>query len=251
MACSCLTRRRFLATTAAGSVMSLSGCVGTPPALVSSSEVEAMGLRAWSELRAQQPLSRDTGFQSSAQQVSRRLLTHLGEPTGAWEVQVFSSPEINAFALPGRKIGVYEGMFRVARTPDQLAAVIGHEIGHLLAKHPEERISAEVATETGLRLIGGMLGASNVGNADVITAALGLGAQVGLLLPYSRNQELEADEFGVRAMVGAGYEGRQAITLWQQMELAGGARSPEFLATHPAPAARIGAMERLLATLPA
>ncbi|TCO71635.1 M48 family metallopeptidase [Rhodovulum euryhalinum] len=251
MACSCMTRRGFLATTAAGSVLSLSGCVGAPPAMVSSYEVEAMGLQAWSELRAQVPLSRETAYRSTLDQVSRRLLVHAGETPEAWEVQVFASPEVNAFALPGRKIGVYEGMFRVARSADHLAAVVGHEIGHLSANHPQERISAEVATDTALQLVGGLLGARNVGNADVITAALGLGAQVGLLLPYSRNQELEADAFGLRAMAGAGYDARQALDLWRRMELEGGARGPEFLATHPAPAARIDAMQQVLATLPA
>lgn len=210
-----------------------------------------MGLRAWSDLRTRVPLSRDTGYRSTLDQVSRRLLTQVGEVPAAWEVQVFASPEVNAFALPGRKIGVYEGMFRVAQNADQIAAVVGHEIGHLSANHPQERISAEVATDTALRLVGGLLGANDVANADTITAALGLGAQVGLLLPYSRNQELEADAFGLRAMAGAGYDGRQALELWRRMEVAGGPRGPDFLATHPAPAARIDAMEQVLATLPA
>lgn len=251
MACTCLTRRRFLAATAAGSGLALMGCNTEPPTLVSADQVDAMGRNAWSQLRAEVPESRNAEYREVLSGVSGRLLRQMGESPGDWEIRVFATPEVNAFALPSRKVGVYEGMFGVTQNPDQLAAVVGHEIGHLKANHPQERVSAEVATDMGLRVISGLLSAGEIGNADTISAALGLGAQVGLLLPYSRQQELEADAFGLGAMERAGYEGREAIALWRRMDATGGARGPEFLATHPAPASRIEAMERVLASLPA
>jgi len=246
--CTCFSRRQFLVTASAGSALGLSGCVEPPP-LVASDQLDAMGLQAWADLKSSTPVSGNAAHKATLDAVARRLLQQAGESPAAWEAEVFASPEVNAFALPGRKIGVYEGMFGVAQNPDQLAAVVGHEIGHLEANHPQERVSAEVATDAGLRVVGSLLNAGNVQYASEIGAALGLGAQVGILLPYSRSQETEADRYGLRLMVAAGYDGRQALELWRRMEASGGARGPEFLSTHPAPEARIAAMEAYLAEL--
>ncbi len=243
--CSCLTRRHFLGSALCGSTLLLSGCDG-PPDLVPTETVEEMGLEAWSQIRASVPLSSDTRLQAALTEVSTRLLTEMGETPAAWEMQVFASPDINAFALPGRKIGIYEGMFQVIETPDQLAAIVGHEIGHLAGNHAQERISAQVAADAGLRIIAWLLNAGEVEYADEIGAALGLGAQLGLLLPYSRSHELEADAFGLRAMVDAGYRGQEAITLWQRMDQVAGPRAPQFLATHPVPETRIEELRELL-----
>ena len=184
----------------------------------------------------------------AAEEVSARLLAAAGEPRAAWEVRVFAGDEVNAFTLPGRKIGIYEGLFRVARTPDQLAAVVGHEIGHLAEDHGAERLNAQVAGDLGVSLVEALLSANQVGGAREIAGALGVGVEYGLIRPYSRQQELEADAYGLRLMRQAGYEPAEAIVLWQRMaELPG--QVPELISTHPAPATRIEEMRGIIDTL--
>ncbi|HET8702086.1 MAG TPA: M48 family metallopeptidase, partial [Nitrococcus sp.] len=144
----------------------------------------------------------------------------------------------NAFALPGGKIGVYSGLLKVAQTPGQLAAVIGHEVGHVVAGHADERLSTAFATQTGLNLLSLVLGSEGVVSQQGM-ALLGLGAQVGIILPFSRTQESEADEIGEKLMAKAGFDPQQSIELWQNMSKAGGKQPPQFLSTHPSPSTRI------------
>jgi len=245
LTCACTSRRAFVLASIAGAALPLSGC-DELPSLVSDEKVEAMGLDAWARLRSDLPASRDIDLQTGLKQVSERVLLAAGESPDDWEVQVFAAPDANAFVLPGRKIGVFEGMLEVTANSHQLAAVIGHEIGHLASNHAQERISAQVAADAGLRVIARLLNFGEVEYAEEIAAALGLGAQVGLLLPYSRAHELEADAFGLRTMAGAGYDPRESLELWRRMDAAARRRGPAFLATHPAPAARIEAMEEIL-----
>ena len=167
----------------------------------------------------------------------------------AWEAVVFASPQVNAFALPGNKIGVFEGMFQVAGDEDHLAAIVGHEIGHLGADHAQERMNAQVAKQLGLRAITLILDIGQVEYAREIAAALGLGIEYGLILPYSRDQELEADRLGLELMAQADFQPEAAVILWQRMEAVTRGRPPEFLATHPAPQSRIEAIEALLPDL--
>lgn len=161
---------------------------------------------------------------------------------------VFRGGEINAFALPGGKIGVFEGMFQLAANPHQLAAVIGHEIGHGLAEHSEERINALAVRDLGLRLVRTALELGDVAYANEIAALLGIGVEFGVVLPYSRGQELEADRLGLQLMEGAGFDLTEAASLWRRMDQTGGARPPAFLSTHPVPAARIEAIKDYVAT---
>jgi predicted Zn-dependent protease len=214
--------------------------------LVSDEQVEAMGLQAWEEIRANAPVARDPALQSTLDRVSARLLSAAGQAPADWEFVVFGRPDVNAFALPGRKIGVYEGMFRVIANEDQLAAIVGHEIGHLQAEHGQERMNAQLSADWGLRIISFLLQIGDVEFAAEIAAALGLGVEYGLVLPYSRRQELEADRLGLQTMAAAGFAPEQAVDLWRRMEAAGGDRPPEFLATHPAPASRIEAIRKML-----
>ncbi|MEM0936619.1 MAG: M48 family metallopeptidase [Pseudomonadota bacterium] len=251
--CSTLSRRKaLLGGSSALLSLSLAGCVttegGSAPSLISDAEVERAALRSWAQIRAQTPASRNASHIAQARAVSNRLLGAAGERPDAWEVQVFAGSEINAFALPGRKIGIYDGLFRVADTPDQLATVVGHEIGHVQARHGEERINTQAATGLGLDLLGAVLQAGNVSGGADIAAALGVGAEFGILRPYSRRQELEADALGLRLMDRAGYNPRQAITLWQDMQAVGGT-PPELISTHPAPTTRIAEMQGLVEEL--
>jgi predicted Zn-dependent protease len=240
-----ITRRNLLRYAGAASLPLVSGC-DVPVDLVSDEEVEAMGLQAWEEIRASSPVASSPELQSVLDRVSARLLSASGQSPADWEILVFARPEINAFALPGKKIGVFEGMFRVIGSEDQLAAIVGHEIGHLQAEHGQERMNAQLSADWGMSILAYLLRIGGVEYAAEIAAAMGLGVEYGLVLPYSRQQELEADRLGLVTMATAGYAPEQAVDLWRRMDVAAGARPPEFLATHPAPASRIEAIEAML-----
>jgi predicted Zn-dependent protease len=209
--------------------------------LVPQGEVEQSGLEAWQEIRAKSPASADAGAQQRARRIADRVLQGAGEDPAKWEVVVFSGAEINAFALPGNKIGIYEGMTRVAESDDQLAAVIGHEIGHNKARHAAERMSTEMVTRMGTSLLGTVFGGGPQGQLLAVLA--GAGAQYGIVLPYDRNQEAQADQLGLHYMARAGYDPNGAVALWQKMEQVAGGGPPAFLSTHPATAERIQALQ--------
>jgi predicted Zn-dependent protease len=160
-----------------------------------------------------------------------------------WEVTVIKDDKtMNAFALPGGKIAVYTGIFPVAKSEAGLAAVMGHEVVHALARHGAERMSQGQLTSAALQVAGAAVGASS-GNpmlSEATMAALGAGAQVGVLLPFSRKHESEADYVGILLAADAGYDPRESVALWERMEqLSGGAGPAEFLSTHPSHDTRI------------
>jgi predicted Zn-dependent protease len=242
-----MSRRGFMAVLVGFSGTALVACVGPGQTglglgLVSAQEAEQLGVQSWEQIRAEVPVSKNATYQRALQQVSTNILTAIGQNPRNWEAVVFESKEANAFALPGNKIGVYEGMFAIATDVNELAAVVGHEVGHNQAEHARERLSSAAATQTGVQLLGAALQIGNIGYASEIAGLLGAGVQYGLILPYSRNQELEADSIGLINMAKAGYDPRAAIKLWQNMQAAG-ERAPEFLSTHPAPESRIAALE--------
>jgi predicted Zn-dependent protease len=242
-----MSRRGFMAVLVGFSGTALVACVGPGQTglglgLVSAEEAEQLGVQSWEQIRSEVPVSKNTTYQRALQQVSTNILTAIGQNPASWEAVVFESKEANAFALPGNKIGVYEGMFAIATDVNELAAVVGHEVGHNQAEHARERLSSAAATQTGVQLLGAALQIGNIGYASEIAGLLGAGVQYGLILPYSRNQELEADSIGLINMAKAGYDPRAAIKLWQNMQAAG-ERAPEFLSTHPAPESRITALE--------
>ncbi|MCB5176332.1 MULTISPECIES: M48 family metallopeptidase [Microvirga] len=241
-----LSRRKALRLMACAAVApALAGCERIAPFVVSDETVEQLGLETWSRLQQRMPVSRDAGAQRQVAEIATRLLVAAGEDPRRWEVQVFAQPEANAFVLPGRKIGVLEGMIRVAENESQLAAVIGHEIGHLQAEHSRERVSGETLRQWGLQLISFLLQVNDVAFAREIAALLGVGVEFGLVRPYGRAQELEADRLGLFTMAKAGYDPREAAELWRRMDERGGG-TPALLSTHPAPQDRIEAIEALI-----
>lgn len=203
-------------------------------------QVESMGTQAYKEMKQKQPIVDDPEVTNYVRCVADAITRVLPGEYGKthWEVTVFRSDQVNAFALPGGKIGVYSGLLKVAQTPAQLATVIGHEVGHVLAGHANERLSTNVATQTGLDLLSIFVGTNGFIKQQGL-ALLGLGAQVGVILPFSRTQESEADEIGEELMAKAGFDPRQSIELWQNMSKAGGEQPPQFLSTHPSPSNRI------------
>ncbi|MXQ14872.1 M48 family metalloprotease [Microvirga makkahensis] len=223
----------------------VAGCERIAPFIVSDETVEQLGLETWARLRQQMPVSQDARAQRQVAAVAKRLLVAAGEDPNRWETQVFAEPQANAFVLPGRRIGVLEGMLRIARTEGQLAAVIGHEIGHLQAEHSRERVSAETLRQWGLQLISFLLQINEVAFAREIAALLGVGVEFGLVRPYGRAQELEADRLGLLMMAKAGYDPREAVELWRRMDRQGGG-IPAILSTHPAPQDRIEAIRAMI-----
>lgn len=205
--------------------------------LLSDDELGKLGAQAYAEMRQKTPVSKDARAKAYVECVAQAVLA--GAPRGSgpssWEVSVFEDETPNAFALPGGKIGVHTGMLRVAENEHQLAAVLGHEVAHVLARHPNERASQQLATQGALTVAGAAAGEGN----QALLAILGAGAQVGVLLPFSRTQEREADVLGLQYMARAGFDPRESIQLWKNMARAGGGGTPEFLSTHPSGSTRI------------
>lgn len=202
-------------------------------------QVDSMGLAAFEELQQTTPKLNDPARVDYARCVADSILRSIeGENPARWEIAVFNDDQVNAFALPGGRIGIYKGLLETAANQHQLATVIGHEIAHVRARHANERVSTGMVAEGGLQIVQILAGDPSPRKNQVF-AALGLGTQVGVLLPFSRAQESEADVLGLRVMANAGFDPRESIPLWENMQKAGGARPPEFLSTHPSGDTRI------------
>jgi predicted Zn-dependent protease len=214
---------------------------------VSQQQLDQLGAQAFTETKAKQTLSRDGKQNAYVQCVVNALVAELPQQYRGvrWETALFVESEPNAFALPGGKVGVNTGIFSVAKNQDQLAAVIGHEIGHVISRHHEERLTRQQGTQVGLGILGALAGAAYGDTAASAVNQFGsIGAQGLILLPNSRTQESEADVVGQRLMAQAGFDPAQAVGLWQNMMAAGGARSSQWFSTHPDPANRIRELQR-------
>ncbi|GAA4337276.1 M48 family metallopeptidase [Mucilaginibacter gynuensis] len=163
-----------------------------------------------------------------------------------WEFNLIQSPEVNAWCMPGGKVAVYSGILPVTATDAGLATVMGHEIAHAIAKHSAERMSQELAAQTGGSLIGAASSTQSAATQALISKLYGVGGQL-TLLKYSRNQESEADRLGLTFMAMAGYNPNEAVAFWQRMAAQNkGGAPPEFLSTHPADATRISAIQKAI-----
>jgi len=235
-------RRLFVLITA---LALLAGCVTSPTGrsqlvLMPDSEINQMGLQAFTTIKTETKIEHSSVTNRYVQCVAQAITREVG---GNWEVVVFNDTDANAFALPGGKIGVYTGMLKVAENQDQLATVIGHEVAHVLARHSNERVSQKFAVEQGLGLINAIANPQS-GTGQTLMGLLGVGAQYGVLLPYSRIQESEADILGLDLMAKAGFNPRESTRLWTNMGRAGGGQPPEFLSTHPSHSSRISDLNR-------
>lgn len=236
-----------------GALIGAAACSTSPTgrsqlAFMSERDMRQMGEQAFSQIKAQTPLSRDGQAIGIVRCVSEAIVSKLpADQRGAgWEVLVFDDNAVNAFALPGNKIGVYEGIFRAARNQDQLAAVIGHEVAHVIAHHANERVSTTYATQMGVNVAQAAAGGSGTYSGQLM-GLLGAGATVGVILPFNRKQESEADVVGLDLMARAGFNPAEAIPLWENMARIGQEKPPEFLSTHPSDETR---MKGLRANLP-
>lgn len=231
----------------------LSACATSPTGrsqivFYPEAQLESMGSQAFASLKADTKISTKPIQNNLVQCIANNLLKEVDKSVfaGDWEVIVFDDPQVNAFALPGGKIGVYTGLLNVAENQHQIAAVVGHEIGHVIAKHANERVSNSTLIGFGHQAVGQILQANEVAQTPAIMQALGLGLQFGAL-KYSRIHESEADEIGLNLMAKAGFRPAESIELWKNMAAQSGALTqPEFMSTHPSPSTRINNLTKLL-----
>ncbi len=212
--------------------------------LCPAAEMDKMGVAAYQKMRSEMPRSTDERSARIVLCVADAITAEIEGPEAAlrWETTLFADPSPNAFALPGGKIGVHTGLLEVARNQDQLATVIGHEVAHVLAQHANERVSTQYAAQAGLSAVQ-VLSGSPSPEQQRLLGLLGVGAQVGVILPFSRAQEREADLLGLDLMARAGFDPRESVPLWRNMAAAGGGQPPEFLSTHPSHGTRILELE--------
>lgn len=241
-----------LAVTA--STVPLAGCdqvdVGWLARTVVPSEAEAeLGRQAFRQIMSQTPVAQDPRLHDYVSRIGQRIVQASASPYPDWQFVVFEGDQANAFALPGGRVGVFTGMLEIAANEDQLATVLGHEVGHVNARHGAERMVTEHFIALGLRLAASLIALGDVQIPPDLLVALGASAaELGIVRPFSRTQELEADALGLEYMAHAGYQPREAIAFWRRMQqLTGNGGAPHFLATHPSNAQRI---EELLERLP-
>jgi predicted Zn-dependent protease len=207
----------------------------------SDAELEAQSARAFNQMRAGMPLSTDRKKIDFVACVAGAVVDVLEPPLSdiEWELAVFDSESVNAFAMPGGKIGVFTGILEITENQHQLAAVIGHEIAHVTARHSNERASRASLTDVGINVAAIILGGGHRGATYTAQQALGAGAAMGISLPHTRGQESEADIIGLEYMARAGFDPRESVPLWQRMDSSSDKKPPEFLSTHPASETRI------------
>lgn len=232
----------FLAVAAFATACATSPTGRKQLSLLPDDQVNTMGVQAFDDMKKQVPTSKDPAVISYVTCVANEITNALPQKQ-AWEVVVFENPEPNAFALPGGKIGVHTGILKVAVNASQLGAVLGHEVGHVLSRHSNERLSEAMAVQGVLAVSSTLFKDKQSKTYGLAMAALGVGAQYGYALPHSRKQESEADVVGLDLMSKAGFDPRQAVELWHNMEKAGGGQPPEFLSTHPSNENRINELQ--------
>ncbi len=217
---------------------------------IPESQLQGMAAAQFSTMRQKETVSTDPALIARIQAIGRRVVAVSGSllPVDDWEFVVFEDDAVNAFAMPGGKVGVYTGLINLAGSDDEIAAVIGHEVAHVILRHANERMSQSLA------VIAATLGTQyavkdqDAQTQDVVTLAVGLGSQLGVLLPYSRVHEREADRIGLLYTARAGFDPRAAITFWERTEAEAkkSASPPEFLSTHPSTGNRIRELQRMM-----
>jgi len=238
-------------------ILTVAACASAPYTgrnqvlLVSEGSEISLGLQTFENIKRQRRPSPDPGLQELVNRVGRRIAAAVNRPDFRWEFVVFEDDrQANAFCLPGGKVGVFTGLLRYTQDEIGLATLSSREAAHVLARHAGERLSQSMLAQVGGMGLGlgmGMAG-GNPYASQAIMQAYGLGTQVGVLMPYGRTQEYEADQIGLILMARAGYDPRAALDFWQRMMARQNQqfRPPEFLSTHPSDANRIEVMRQFL-----
>jgi predicted Zn-dependent protease len=206
-----------------------------------------MGYQAFDQIKRQYKISRDPETNALVSRVGRRVADAAQRPDYRWEFLVFEGKEANAFCLPGGKVGIFTGILKYAQDEAGMATVISHEVAHALARHAGERLSQSTLAQAGGLGLGLALGGVGSTASSAIMQGYSLGTQLGILLPYSRTQESEADHVGLILMAKAGYDPAQALEFWKRMMTDDkGAKLPQFMSSHPNDASRLRELEAFL-----
>jgi len=215
--------------------------------MINQSQELKLGFQSAQEVLKSEKVSRDPQKNAMVKRIGQRIANVTGQSNYVWEFFVIDNDEqANAFCLPGGKVFVYTGLFKYAANDDELAAVMGHEIGHALARHGAERMSSSQLTQMGGQVLGAVMqGRGNPQNTSAVMQAFGIGTQLGIALPHSRTQEYEADHIGLVLAAKAGYSPQAALNFWEKFAK-DGKTPPEYLSTHPAPTNRISKIRSLL-----
>ena len=248
----------------------LAGCRSVPITgrsqlnLVSDKEVLSTSLTSYRSYMRKAKVSTDKVGSDQVERVGRRIATatetYLREngfaadvANYAWEFNLVRDKEVNAFCMPGGKIVVYEGLLKLVSSDDELAVVLGHEVAHAVAKHSNERMSQQMLASAGGAALGLGLAASgkSKSTASLATGVFGLGAQYGVMLPFSRKHESEADYMGLVLLTMAGYNPDAAVPFWRKMAASGGSKPPALLSSHPSDEKRIADIQKALPAIKA
>lgn len=228
----------------ASAVLAILALVACSVPFVSEREIEIESKAEFEKMKASMPIETDAATRAYVVCVAQAIINELEPPYADqdWEIEIFDDREmVNAFAMTGGKIGVFTGILGVAKTENQLAAVLGHEVAHVTEQHALERVNRELTTQSGAIAGAAILGGGAAG--DLVK----MGAALGLSLPYGRKQESEADTVGLGYMSDAGFDPRESVQLWKNMQEKSGSGPPQFISTHPSPDNRI---EKLIQNLP-
>ena len=199
-----------------------------------------LGASAYLSILETEKISRNKHYNETVTRVGQRVAAVSHAPNLRWRYTVFDNDrQVNAFALPGGKIGVYTGIMPVAKTEAGLATVMAHEVAHAMARHGGERLTLGILLEIGSAALASAMNEKDPETVRRVLGAYGIGTALAVALPFSRKQESEADRIGLIYMAKAGYDPREAIPFWERMGAAGSAAPPEFLSTHPGYKTRI------------
>jgi len=214
--------------------------------VVSESQERQLGDEAYQEIIKKSRLSTRSDWQTQLRRVGQRIAAVADRPEYKWEFNVIQGKEVNAFALPGGKVAFWEGIMPIAQDDNGIAVIMGHEIAHALARHGAERMSQEMGVQAIGQILALGIGKVSPGLHDDFLKVYGLGTSVGVLMPWGRSQESEADQIGLTLMAKAGYDPAAAIAFWQRMSKVAGDKPPEFLSTHPSDETRIAQIKAWL-----
>lgn len=248
-------KKIYLLTVAA---MLIGGCTTSPVTnrsqfiMISTEQEMALGASEAKKVAQSSKISTNKALRERVNRIGRRIAAVSGRSDFAWEFNVIEDATLNAFCLPGGKVFIYTGILKITENDDQIATVMGHEIAHALARHGAERMSMQTASNIGAQVLATALNVPSQ-YQGLYSQAYGITSQVGVILPYSRKFEYEADQIGIYLMWRAGYNPNQALRFWENMARLSKSsqKPPAFLSTHPADETRIREIREYISQLPA
>ncbi|HEY9051559.1 MAG TPA: M48 family metallopeptidase [Gammaproteobacteria bacterium] len=219
--------------------------------LISPGQEMELGFNEFQKLKKETPISKDKSLTEMVNRIGQRIAAVAKLPGARWEFVLFDQPDVaNAFCLPGGKVGIYSGILSITQNEAGLATVMAHEIAHAVARHGAERMSEGMLIELGGQVVNILASEKSAETQSLINTSYGIGSQLGIMLPHSRKQELEADHIGLLYMARAGYPPDEAIAFWQRFSQYNGkdgsSRLTEFFSTHPVDSTRIKELSKLL-----